>query len=584
MKDEKMESYRKVEYELPKKMKIWKLYGKGLENFGRSAMPEEVVIPSFADDQLLVRIDAVGICFSDVKLINAGSDHPRIMGRNLVENPVTPGHEVSLTVVGVGDKLERKYKVGDRFIVQADITYKGKGIAYGYAMTGAMAQYGVIGEEILEGDEGCYLIKVKPETGYAEAALAEPWACVVASYNIEHRKKIKKDGIILFMGGGENRDSYEIVEGMEPQHYPAKVLAYDVPETLRSLLLEKTDSWGATLIEGEDLEGLYRKETGGNGFDDIVLLGAGDNERTALGAKYLAKGGILNIVAKEVNREKIEVDVGRVHYEDLFIIGNDSDDLSSAYRSPYRSDLKKGGSAWFVGGAGPMGQMHLQRAVDMEGGPSKIIITDLDGGRLSVIHDRLGQKAADKGIRFVLHNPKDFSSEDEFYKQMEIESDGRGFDDIVVLVPVPGVIGRSADYLGEGGLMNIFAGVPVGTIADLDLSGVYSKNHRYIGMSGSGIEDLKLTLSQAESKALLTNYSVAAIGGMKAIWQGVDGVKNGRFPGKTVIYPQIEDLELTAITDLPGSEPEVGKKMDKGSIWTVDAEEELLNKKIKNKG
>ena len=577
----KIKTYREVEYQLPEKMKIWKLYGKGLENFGRGGKPEEVPLPKYNSNQLLVRIDAVGICFSDVKLINAGSDHPRINGRDLLNEPVTPGHEVSLTVVGVGEELKEKYKVGGRFIVQADITFKGKGIAYGYALPGAMAQYGVVGEEVLNGDEGCYLIKVKPETGYAEAALAEPWACVVASYNISQRQQIKKDGNILFIGGGEDRDSYEIKEGMEENHHPAKVVAFNVPQALIGFLKEKVATWGATLIEGDDLQRLYQEETGGDGFDDIILVGAKDKDMVADAANYLAVGGVLNIIAKEANHEKIGVDVGRIHYEDLFIIGGDYDDVSWAYRSFYRSDLKAGGVAWFVGGAGPMGQMHLQRAVDMENGPGKIVITDLDKGRLEVIKDRLGRKAQSKGVEFVLHNPKDFSSEDEFYKQVDKESEGKGFDDIVMLVPVPQIISRSAEYLGANGLMNIFAGVPVGTIAQMDLSGIYTSGQRFIGMSGSGIEDLKLTLSQAEDKRLLTNYSVAAIGGIDAIWQGVDGVKNGRFPGKTVIYPQVEDLALTSVADLSEEEPEVADSLNPGGVWSIEAEGKLLSKKLK---
>ncbi len=35
----------------------------------------------------------------------------------------------------------------------------------------------MIDQRVLNGDHGNYLIPVKPDTGYAEAALTEPWAC-----------------------------------------------------------------------------------------------------------------------------------------------------------------------------------------------------------------------------------------------------------------------------------------------------------------------------------------------------------------------------------------------------------------------
>ena len=109
----------------------------------------------------IARIDAVGLCFSDIKLISAGSTHPRIEGRNLAKSPTVPGHEVAMTIVGVGDKWKGKFTLGSRYIIQADIYYKGKGVAFGYAIPGGLSQYAVIGTEILEGDEGCYLLPVK---------------------------------------------------------------------------------------------------------------------------------------------------------------------------------------------------------------------------------------------------------------------------------------------------------------------------------------------------------------------------------------------------------------------------------------
>ena len=68
------------------------------------------------------------------------------------------------------------------------------GLAYGYALQGGLSQYNVVGEEILDGDEGCYLLPVQPETGYAQAALTEPWACVTASYDVVYRAGWKPGG------------------------------------------------------------------------------------------------------------------------------------------------------------------------------------------------------------------------------------------------------------------------------------------------------------------------------------------------------------------------------------------------------
>jgi NADPH:quinone reductase-like Zn-dependent oxidoreductase len=94
------------------------LYGAGFENLGKDGKPIDAPMPAYGPDELLVRHDAVGLCFSDIKVIKLGEEHPRIY-RKMKENPVVLGHEVSMTVVGVGENLKKDYHPGDRFIIHA---------------------------------------------------------------------------------------------------------------------------------------------------------------------------------------------------------------------------------------------------------------------------------------------------------------------------------------------------------------------------------------------------------------------------------------------------------------------------------
>ncbi|MDO8682138.1 MAG: alcohol dehydrogenase catalytic domain-containing protein, partial [Armatimonadota bacterium] len=132
--DDILRKYRQVDYTMPKTTLAWCMYQAGVENFGKDGKPTELPFPAPGPGELLARVDAIGICFSDIKLRTQGSRHPRVLGRDLDANPVVPGHEVSITVVGVGDELKDKYHVGERYTVQADIYYNGVGMAYGYAL------------------------------------------------------------------------------------------------------------------------------------------------------------------------------------------------------------------------------------------------------------------------------------------------------------------------------------------------------------------------------------------------------------------------------------------------------------------
>lgn len=172
----KLERYRRHDYPIPKTMLAWQMTGAGFENVGEHGAPVRIEVPKPGPHEVLCRVDAVGLCFSDVKLILAGNNHPRIKGRDLKKNPTRGGHELSLTVAAVGEKENDRYKVGERYIIQSDIYHKGRGMAFGYVFPGGMSEYTIIPEEALHGDEGSYLIPLEPDgLSYAEAALIEPW-------------------------------------------------------------------------------------------------------------------------------------------------------------------------------------------------------------------------------------------------------------------------------------------------------------------------------------------------------------------------------------------------------------------------
>ena len=197
---DKLQAYHEGTTPIGNTNRLWPLYGAGLENLGQEGQPIDVPAPVYGPDELLIRHDAIGLCFSDIKVIKQGPNHPRI-GRDMVKEPVVLGHEVSLTVVGVGENLRDAYKVGDRFIVQAEINVKGFNMAYGYRLQGGLSGYNVIDQRILNGDDGNYLIPVQPATGYAESALTEPWACVTAAYGLKYRSGLKAGGTAWIVGG-----------------------------------------------------------------------------------------------------------------------------------------------------------------------------------------------------------------------------------------------------------------------------------------------------------------------------------------------------------------------------------------------
>jgi threonine dehydrogenase-like Zn-dependent dehydrogenase len=531
-------------------MLAWQVLGQGMDSFGINRAPVRVPLPRPGPGEVLLRVDAIGICFSDVKVIAQGSQHPRIFGRDLAKEPVVPGHECALTVVAVGEGMENEYRVGDRFVIQADVYYHGKALTYGYVLWGGMAEYSLVGDPVLRGDEGSYLIPVSPQAGYAETALTEPWACVVAAYRIKQRRGLKPKGAAAAIGERAAAALKRAVSALPESEGPARLIT---SESLQEL---------TSLAKSENLPGV----------DDLFLVDPSPTDIEAC-EPLLARGGVIAVGCAKPLSRPASLDIGRVHYDSVQHLGCRGGDPIAAYSQGRDSELSPGGCGWIIGAAGPIGQMHVQRALQMQNGPSVILATDIDDKRLAILKARCADLPR-KDVRLVLLNVASIQP-DELARAVSDATGGRGFDEIVVLAPSPAVTEQASAFLAPGGVLNIFAGVARGTMAKIDY-GLICRGCRIYGSSGSRTRDLADTVRMAASGEISPNQSVAAVGGISAMWDGVAAVKEGRVTGRAVIFPQIGDLPLTELPALRESLPSVHRLLGPGETWTKEAEEELL--------
>jgi threonine dehydrogenase-like Zn-dependent dehydrogenase len=221
--------------------------------------------------------------------------------------------------------------------------------------------------------------------------------------------------------------------------------------------------------------------------------------------------------------------------------------------------------------------MHTQLAVSDPNGPATIIVTDMDDNRLNHVREALGPVAKANGNVFELLNPKIFASPEAFDAELAKYAP-KGFDDIVMLVPVPALVTANAKYLAEDGLMNIFAGIPAGKEAALSVADIAGKGCRFIGSSGSRLEDLRHTCNMVGAGKLNPASALAAVGGMKDLKKGLDAVANARFPGKTVIFPNCEDMPLTPVSEIASLAEGLDKTLDKDGLVTLETEKLLFEK------
>lgn len=562
------ERYRQADYPLPKTYLSWDLFGAGLENLGRDGKAVELPLRDPRPDEVLLRVDALGICFSDTKLIWAGPDHPRIRGRDLRANPTVAGHEAALTVIKAGADWKNRFSPGQRFIIQADITIGGEQKAFGYVQRGAMAQYAYVGPWVLDGDGVCYLLPIQDKTGYVEAALVEPWACVEAAYHLHDRARPLSGGKALIVFAKQNAQA-DFSGAYERPPASLHVLGGDGRD-LSALGVAAKNHAAAT----PETVAAAAAEAGG--FDDIFLIGPAEPALVAACDQALARSGILCFLSPDPLPGVAAIDIGRVHYEATRHKGAVAR-AADAYAGNSRSELRDGGRTWMVGAAGPMGQMHVQRALELPHPPRTLFCTDLSEERMQYMLRRLQPLADRKGVNLVCLNVGGMTDLDS---RLRAATGGDGFDDIYVHAPVAPLVEHASGFLGRESVLNVFAGVGIGTKAKLPPEMFRSLHARLLGSSGSPMEAIVNTLAKMEAGQLATRMSLAAVGGIEATWLGVKGAKENRFPGKTVIFPQLRGVELIGLDRLADLSPAAAAALEPGQVWTNAAERAFLEEKL----
>ena len=572
---EKYKAYRSGNHHLPEESWAWNLYGAGMENMGNSGKPEPFSIPEPDDDQLLVRIDSVGVCFSDVKILKQGGSHPKLYNRNLSEDPTRLGHEVSLTIIKVGKNLAKNYQPGQRLAVQPDIYQNGMSTAYGYTIPGGLVQYHLIGKEVLETDAGACLLPLDDSMGYAESALLEPWGCVVAAYTQRRRLDPKPGGTMWILGQPDDSTEFSFSKGLNA---PATIVLTDVPPSVKKLV----SATQAKVIERNNLdvdgyEKLSREFADGKGFDDIIMLNPTSANVVGQIARLIARRGTLNLVGTNPLDGLVQADFGRLHYDYIAFVGNSSLDIGASYgEDRNRCDLRPNGIAVFVGAGGPMGQMHVQRALELPNGPRLVIATEVNDERLQTLQEMFAPLAEKQSRTVHFFNP---ANSQKSVRQFVMEvSAGQGADDVVVSVPIASLMEEADTIMKPDGMLVFFAGVPNGTMGKVKLSNVYLSNAQYTGTSGLTINDQALVMERRMEGTLSPGRSVAAIGGLETAAEAIQSVMESRYAGKVLIFPQIRNLPLMSLRELEDRLPDVAAKLGEDRIWTNDAEEALIEK------
>jgi threonine dehydrogenase-like Zn-dependent dehydrogenase len=517
--------------------------------------------------QILCRVEAVGLCFSDLKLVKQFSAHPRkaeivngiepatlreISSYAPGEKPTVPGHETVVRVEAVGPHVER-FKPGQRYLVETDYrwlpTAQSNG-AFGYNFEGAFQEYVLMDERVITSPQGeSMLIPVPEHLSASAVALIEPLACVENSYTGKERNQIRPNGRMLIAADVVVTIS-DLTELFRHYGQPGQITwvsQYEPPKV--------TDVVMETCPVVDRLDNAS--------FDDVIYMGCNPDRVEALFAKVGPKGLFNIVLCGERFGRDIVVPIGRVHYGGMRIAGTIGFEPADAMKHiPESSAVRRGDKIHIVGAAGPMGTMHIIRNIWQQTEKIAIFAGDADENRLAMLARVAEPLAREKGVNYKQYNP----ARDKIPEP---------FDYIVIVAASPDLVTAAVPTAAKHAIINIFAGIPSTATAKIDLDTYIEKRLYFIGTSGSALEDMKAMLAQVESGQLDTNVSVAAICGLDGVCNGIKAIENRSIGGKIVAYPACKGLGLTPIVKLADKMPEVAACLNNG-FWSAKAEQKLL--------
>lgn len=200
----------------------------------------ELSVPDIADDEVLIASRAVGVCHSDIELLE---------GRYIIpfSYPIIPGHEWSGEVMKVGSKVTNFAK-GDHVVGECVIGDD----HFGFSISGAAAEFFIT--------KAAWLHKIPTNISWNNGALVEPFS--VAYYALMRVGNVNASDTLVVLGAGPIGLAVTaaskalgartiVVEPVDFRQKAARELGADIvctPEEIKAVLDKDTDGRGANVV------------------------------------------------------------------------------------------------------------------------------------------------------------------------------------------------------------------------------------------------------------------------------------------------------------------------------------------------
>ena len=301
----------------------------------------------------------------------------------------------------------------------------------------------------------------------------------------------------------------------------------------------------------------------------------------APGYSYKYIGGYATYIV--IPQEVMELDCLLEYTGEAFYFGSLAESMSciiGAYHASYHTTpgvyvhkmgIVEGGNSAYLGAAGPMGLGAVYYTVHCGRKPGRVVVVDIDQGRLDRAASVLTVEEAKKnGVELIYLNT---GGEKNPAETLLALTGNAGFDDVFVYAPVKALVELGDKILARDGCLNFFAGpTDPNFSAEFNFYNAHYASTHIVGTSGGNTDDIKESLDLMGSGVINPSIMVTHIGGLDAAAGTTLKLPELR-AGKVLIYTNIK-TPLTPIAELTG---ELGAIIAKNNgIWCAEAEKYLL--------
>ena len=266
----------------------------------------QVDVPKISEDEVLLKIQACGVCGTDIVKYQY----------DLVKPPVVLGHEVAGTIEKVGRNVT-KFKVGDRVVV----AHHTPCYSCHFCKHGSVSMCETFKRSNLDpGGFAEYLRipaphvqmtahKIPDSMTYDEAIFMEPLACILRK---KKRANLQQKDSALIIGLG----SVGLMTAMALKSMGMKVFATDLKEDRIALAKKHGIDWAAT--PSANLKSEIESRTNPKGVD-LVVLTAGNEKVYSDSIKYIRDGGAVSIFAGMGPEAKLEFNINELYKREVTV-------------------------------------------------------------------------------------------------------------------------------------------------------------------------------------------------------------------------------------------------------------------------